>query len=72
MNTILKHLSVTQNCTVCKKRIAKNGLIVTVPQNFSIADLTTQAKLQMPQASCKKHPKGTSVASFTFYHEVLF
>ena len=71
MSTILKHLSVTQNCTECKKRIAKNRLIVSVPKNFSITDLTVQVNKQMPQVSCNKHPEGNTVAIFTFYHEVI-
>lgn len=72
MNSILKHLSVTQSCTVCKKRIAQNRLIVTVPQNFSIADLTTQVKEELPKVVCEKHSEATTVVSYTFYHEVLF
>lgn len=71
MNTILKHLKIEQVCTTCKKKLYFGRLIASVPQEFSITDLTTQVKKELPKVVCKKHPEATTVASYTFYHEVI-
>ena len=71
MNNILKHLSVTQNCTVCKKKLYLGKFIATVPQEFSITELSTQVKDQLPTVVCKQHSEAPTVASYTFFHEVI-
>lgn len=65
----IKHLKVTQQCSVCRKTVFKTFKIVEVPLNFSINNLTDRIIKRLKKVGCKKHPLAKLSASYSFYHE---
>lgn len=69
--TTIKQVKAEQHCSICKKLLHKQYLIIDVSADFKISDLSRTVVANIDKKTCKKHPEAIVSITHTHHHKEI-